>query len=367
MMFFYRYLPHSLLPPGSLLPSSLLSASLRLTAVLFLLAAALHARAGILELENGDRLQGEVLRIEGENLVWQSDSFSELRIKKSQVRQLRSDRTYKIGGNKVACIIDGVRDEFLIYYCGARSKSKRTPLLTLRTLIPYDDFVQGVVRKTGKLNLWGAYADGNEDRSEWNLQGELRLRQDERRHVLTGEYASASWNRENAKRRWHTGYNFDWFFRERWFWYNQLTVGADEKRGLAQQRVLGSGAGYQYWETSKTALSQQLGVAYVHQRYNPPENPEDIQDESAAYGALRAAIEFRYQLALGLTVTHGSEVFQSLQETRDWTLKTSTGLSSMILSQVNSELKLEYWVDNAPLPTKAREDIRLSVGVSYQW
>lgn len=352
MTFFYRiFIPVSLL----------------LAACIALLGFSFSASAGTLELENGDRLQGEALRIEGDNLVWQSDTLSEVRIRKSQIRQLRSDRPYKVGGNKIACIIDGMRDEFLIYYCGSRTSSKRTPFLNLKTLIPYEDYVQGVIRTTGKLNLWGAYSSGNEERSEWNLQGELRMRRAERRHILNGEYASASWDKGAAQKRWHTGYSFDWFFRERWFWYNQLTLSGDEKRGLERQWVVGSGAGYQYWETKKTALSQQLGVAYVDQRYDPPENPDDIQEETASYGALRAALDFRHEFTSGISVNHASEVFQSLERGRDWTLKTSLGLSSKIMGSVNSELKLDYWVDNEPLPTKAREDTRLSVGLSYEW
>ncbi|WP_238526768.1 DUF481 domain-containing protein [Cellvibrio japonicus] len=325
------------------------------------------AQAGVIELTNGDRIQGEALRIEGENLVWQSDNFGELRINKNRIKQLNSDKPHKIAGNKIACIIDGIHEEQLVYYCGARSKTRSVPVLSLKTLLPYDDYVRGVMRNTGKLNLWGAYSSGNEVRNEWNLQGETRLRKDEFRHVLAGEYAKASWNHADPRVRWSSLYSLDWFFRARWFWYNSLTLGADEQRGLARQTIFGSGTGYQFWETSKTALSQQLGLAYIDQRYEIPEDPEQLTDESASYAALRAATDFRYEFPGGIAFFHNNELLYSLEENSDWLLKTSSGLSTMILSNVYSELKVDYWIDNEPQPTKARSDTRMSVGVSYKW
>ena len=338
-------------------------------ALLIALLTAAPSRAGVVELDNGDRIQGEPERIEGDELVWRSDNFGELRIPKRRITQIHSDKPYKIAGNKQACQIEGVRDEYLVYRCGegAAATAKRAPVLTLKTLIPYQDYVRGVTRHSGKLNFWGAYADGNERRQEWNLQGEARLRNGEYRHVLGGEYALASWDAIDPMVRWGSYYSFDWFFRTQWFWYNSLSLTGDERRGLAQQAMFGSGGGYQFWELRKTALSQQLGLAYIDQTFETPEDPGQVPDESAAYGALRAATDFRYEFPGGIAFFHNNELLYSLEDAHNWQLKTTSGLSSLILSQVYSELKVDYWVDNEPLPTKERADTRMSVGVSYKW
>lgn len=339
---------------------------MRFILVILTLILGLPAWAGVVELTNGDRLEGEVVRIEGDDLVWKSTNFGEQRIKKSKIKNLISDKPLKVSANKKACIVDRVEQEQLVYYCGARANLKHIPVLSLKTLLPYEDYVGGKWLNSGKLNLWGAYSSGNETRNEWNLQGETKLRIDELRHVISGEYAKSAYDHLTPQTRWNLHYSLDWFFRPRWFWYNSLDAGADDQRSLNQSYILGSGSGYQFWETKKTALSLQLGLSYVDQEFEPPADPGEF-DQSASYAATRLATDFRYELPGGVSFFHNNELVYSLEDSKDWQLKTSTGLSTMLLNKVYSEFKVDYWVFNEPQPTKERADTRMSVGVSYKW
>lgn len=330
-------------------------------------ALAPWAQAGVVELKSGDRLTGEVVRLEGEELVWKSALAGELRIKKTEVRNLSSNLPMKISSFRRACIMDRLEDSDLVYYCGPRVNLRRTPFLSLKTLTPYADYVNGVYRVAGKVSLWGAYSSGNEVRNEWNLQGESRLRIDEVRHVANGEYANASWNKGANKVRWHGGYSYEWFYRPRWFSYHNVSVGADENRGLDSQRAIGSGLGHQFVETERSALSQQLGVAYMDQQYETATTPNQSFDESVSALYLRTASDFRHQLVEDVAVFHTNEFMYSFDDSKDWYIKSSTGVTSRMLENIASEVKLEYWLDNQPQPTKKREDVRLSVGLSYQW
>lgn len=322
--------------------------------------------AGVVELVNGDRLEGEVVRIEGDALVWQSTNFGEQRIPKKNIKNITSNKPLKVSANKKACIVDGVEDEQIVYYCGARANLKRIPVMTIKTLLPYEDYISGKLLNTGKLSLWGAYSSGNEVRNEWNLQGEVKLRDGELRHVMGGEFANASWNNSEPQTRWNARYSLDWFFRERWYWYNSVALGADDQRGLNRYYTLGSGTGYQFWETKKTALSLQAGLSYVDQEYEPTAD-DKVFDETTSYGALRLATDFRYEFSGGIAFFHNNEMVYSLEDPEDWQLKTASGLSSMLLSKVYSELKIDYWIYNLPQPTKARADTRMSLGVTYKW
>lgn len=323
--------------------------------------------AGVLELKSGDRLSGEVIRIEGGELIWNSPIVGEVAVSKDKVVNLYSNQPMKISGFRRACIIDRMEDEDIVFYCGARVNMRRIPFLSLKTLIPYGDYVSGVYRTTGKLNLWGAYSSGNEVRNEWNLQGEVRMRINEYRHVANAEYAQASWNKNSNKIRWTGVYSFEWFYKPRWFLYNSLGSRMDENRGLQEQWSLGSGLGHQFFETSKSALSQQVGFTYIDQKYEPVKIQNIDFDESSRYGAVRAATDFRHQLAGDVGVFHTNEIIYSLEDSADWHVQSATGLSTKLLSYIFSEVKLEYRVDNIPQPTKRREDVRLSVGLGYKW
>lgn len=334
---------------------------------LLLLTFAGQAVAGVLELKSGDRFNGEVVRLEGDDLVWSSPIAGEIRVKKSDILNLYSSMPMKISGFRRACIMERVEDEDLVYYCGARVNIRRIPLLSLKTLLPYSDYVTGVYRTAGKINFWGAYSSGNEVRNEWNLQGESRVRIDEIRHVVNGEYANASWNKASAKIRWNIGYSFEWFYRPQWFSYNSISTARDENRGLERQWMIGSGVGHQFYESSNSALSLQLGLAYMDQQYEELKIINDGFDESVQAVYFRAATDLRHQFIENISVFHTNEFMYSFDNAEDWYLRTTTGLSSKILRNIVSEVKMEYWIDNLPQPTKSRQDVRLSVGLGYQW
>lgn len=334
---------------------------------LTVMLASMQVQAGYLELVNGDRAEGEFVRLEGDSVIWKSTNFGELNIKKSKVKNIVSSKPFKISGNDVPCMLEDMEGENLVYYCGLRSRMVRTPLLSVKVMTPYETFVEGEFIHHGRINLWGAYSRGNEVRDEWNVQTEFSLRRSEFRHTFSGEYARASWWYSEPPKKWNFNYRLDWFFRERWFWSNNLSVGVEESRGIEHFYTFGSGAGYQFWENSKTALSLRSGLAYYNEEYMDSYDFDSNQEVNDEYAVWRVATDFRYALPLGVSFFHNNELLQSLDDGNNFYLKTTTGLSAMILSKVYSELKIDYNVDNQPQPGTEERDTRMSVGVSYKW
>lgn len=335
--------------------------------VFFILFLNYGVQAGVVELRNGDRLDGELVRVDGEHLVWKSSNFGEQWIKKTNINNIASSKPLKINGSKSACLLEKMEAEQLVYQCGNSSRSKRTSLLAIKTLLPYEDYKKGAYVHHGRLNLWGAYSRGNEVRDEWNLQSEMDFRRSDFRHVMGAEYARSSWFYSAPQERWNTRYSLDWFLGDHWFWYNGALIGADPQRGMAKYKSLGTGAGYQFFEATASALSLKTGLAYMDERYVFPADligdfaPED------SFMALRLATDFRYNLPWGVGFFHNNEMLQSTEDEPNWRMKTTTGLSSMILKRIYSEFKIDYWLDNEPQPARKGKDTRMSLGVSYKW
>lgn len=335
--------------------------------LLSILFCCVNVHAGHIELTNGDRLMGNLVRIQGDYVIWKSENFGEQQIPKLKVKNLVGSKPLKISGNKTPCILEGMEDENLVYYCGLRSRMNRTSLLSIEVMTPFDDFVADKFIHTGRVGIWGAYVRGNEVRDEWNLQAELSMRRGEWRHTFKGEYAEASWQHSPPSLKWNARYTLDWFFRERWFWFNNLSLGAEEQRALEHYASLGSGTGYQFWESSATAFALKGGLSYFDEQYSVPASAEDSFDPSDTFAAAYLATDFRYRLPWGVGFFHNNELIQSFDEGDNWHLKTATGLSAMLISKIYSELKLDYNVDNLPQPGKKARDTRMSVGVSYKW
>ncbi|HSX49811.1 MAG TPA: DUF481 domain-containing protein [Cellvibrio sp.] len=334
---------------------------------LLLLWLSTTAAAGVVELLNGDRLEGELVSIDEDHLLWRSTNFGEQSIKKTNIKNIQTDIALKINGNNVPCQLEPMEAEYLRYRCDQSDRIKRASLLRVKTLMPYEDFKKGTYEHHGRLNLWGAYSRGNEVRDEWRVDSEITLRRNDFRHVLGGEFSRASWNYSAPQERWSLNYSLDWFLGEHWFWYNSGLVGADPQRGMRAYQHVGSGAGYQFYENKTMSLSLKSGLALLDESYLLPVELVDEYPLEDDFIALGFAFDFRYSLPWGVSVFHNNEVLQPTDNDPNLQLKTSSGLSSMILKRIYSEFKIDYWLDKDPQPMRQSKDTRMSLGVSYKW
>lgn len=335
--------------------------------VLIMILLGLPAMAGVIELHNGDRLEGQVVKLDGEQLVWKSTNFGEQTLRRSAIKAISTSQMLKINGSNEACKLLALDGDQLKYTCGDDATQRQVSFLTLKVMAPFESYKKDSFTHHGRVNLWGAYSRGNEVRDEWNLQSEVDLRRGEFRHVLGADYAKSSWFYSEPQVRWNARYSLDWFLGERWFWYNNTVIGADPRRGMEDYLLVGSGAGYQFWETKKTALSLKGGIAYLDENYLPPSATTTDFVLSDNFMAARLGLDFRYSLPFGVSFFHNNELIHSLEDGADWRLKTTSGLSSMILSRVFAEFKCDYSRDNHPQPGRDGEDLRLSMGASYKW
>ncbi|WP_331344384.1 DUF481 domain-containing protein [Cellvibrio sp. UBA7661] len=343
-----------------------MSKTLLIVCLLFLSFAPV-SHAGVVELLNGDRLEGELVSIDADNLLWRSKNFGDQNIKKTNIKNIQTHVALKINGNNNPCYLEPMDAEYLRYRCGESAPVKRASLLRIKTLIPYDTYVKDSYVHHGRIHLWGAYSRGNEVRNEWNAQGEVNLRRNDFRHVISGEFARASWNYATAQERWNLHYSLDWFMGEHWFWYNSVLIGADPQRGMRSYERLGSGAGYQFYENKTMTLALRSGLALHDESYQLLEGVTGDYVLEDDFVALGVALDFSYNLPWGVGIFHNNEVLQSTEDDPNLQLKTSTGLSTMILKRIYSEFKIDYWLDKDPQPARQPKDTRMSLGVSYKW
>ncbi|MBU2886913.1 DUF481 domain-containing protein [Gilvimarinus agarilyticus] len=332
---------------------------------MLLLCSAGHA--GMVKLYNGDQLEGDFVRLDGDKLVWSSKNFGEVKISRTNIQNLNTTMPMKISGSDTPCLIDGMKQEHLFYSCGGDPQQRSAPLAALDIMLPFESHIDGEYTFNGKFSLSGFFAKGNDVRRDIKVKTQAEYRRSEFRHNALLEYASYSSDRQAPDEVWSGRYSLDWFFRERWFWTNDLTLGADEARAIAEYYSLGSGTGYQFWENTQTAFALTAGFTYLNERYEIPDVPADDFEVENERVATRLGTDFRYKLPLGIAFFHNNSLVSSLEDDQDWRLSSNTGLSTMIAGELYSELKVDYSVDNLPQQDTKREDTRLMVGVSYEW
>jgi putative salt-induced outer membrane protein YdiY len=324
------------------------------------------AFAGELVLYNGDRLAGEFVRIQGEALVWNSDNFGEIQVPTSKVDSVQTGIAMKLDGHEQPCYWVSVAEGHVRFDC-VDGDSDEVHIMSLNMVIPHQEYAGGHYNYRGKLSASGRRSAGNKDEEIWAVDSETLFRRGDHRHEVQVEYDSLSKNESETESRGRVRYSLDWFFEEKWFWYNNIRFGFDEPANIQESYVYGTGLGYQVWETSISALSLETGADFVKELFEEPESPTpDFLSENRT-AAWRWALDFRYLLPRSAGLFHRHQLIQSLEETEDWLLETETGISMPLTGQLFTEIKAEYDVDNQPAEGGVREDKQITVGVGYSW
>ncbi len=331
-------------------------------------SASASASAGEIILNNGDWIKGDLAKLEAEVIYWKSENFGELTIDKNKVLQIRTETYVKVNGHDLPCRIRGMDEGKLMYDCADGGKVKIS-LLSVDSLQPYAEYAAGAYDYNGKIAIAGTHSSGNKVEEDWDVASEVSFRRGEYRHTMTLDYESESSDNGPVEEEYDVKYRLDWFFDERWFWYNEAGLGADESKNIDESYLAGTGLGHQLWENHRTALALELGVEYIKELFDPTEEDEldPMFDSSVSQTALRFATDFRYEFPLSLKFIHNHELLYSLDNSDDWRFSSDTGINVPLGAGLFSEFMVEYDYDNQPQVDNRKEDTKFSVGVGYEW
>jgi len=145
-------------------------------AVIFLTLISASLSADQLILKNGDIIRGSLIEQTSDQLSWASENFGPLTI--------AVDKVSTVNGLTPAASLDSLgRPVFGSTY-------------------------------SGTLSATGAYASGNEEREDWDIEGSVQWREGDFRHHSGINYESHRLDNIPAKEEYRLDYGVDWFFRE---------------------------------------------------------------------------------------------------------------------------------------------------------
>lgn len=328
--------------------------------VAMLWAAAGHA--GVLSLDNGDRISGELVSIGDGQVRWRSELFGEISVPQVNVRSIDARGLYEIGidanrelnGCQVQVLPEGQRlncEQGMVELPSWRSVERLSAL----PLPQHDRW-----RSTGDIAIAAKSGSGNVEEDRLDIDMLIELRRNQYRHQLLVEYDFQETNDTQVSDRRRYRYQFDLFINDRWFYNTELGWERDRFADLVGRGTVAVGLGYQFFDTDLLRLSLKGGPAYLTEHFRVDSDREVV----AGY----LATDFRLQLnALGLEFFHRNQLLQSFDQGEDWELETDTGLKLPIIGRLNAFTQLEYDYDNTPSGEAVSKDEVWSVGFSYDW
>lgn len=279
-----------------------------------------------LVLANGDLLKGQAVDQSTTHLLWRSDNFGDLSIVLENV----------ISINGAAFLPD------------AAKKVQHTAAIA-----SFNNSYKG------GLSVTGAYASGNEEREDWDIESTTTWRTGDYRHDTKINYESHSLDGSAANEEYHLGYGVDFFFYEKWFWKNGAAWGGNENRAIDQYYSVGSAMGRQLWDTESSALSAESGLTWISEKFN------DLSTDNRLTWSWSA--DYRQILLRSLELFHSHTLLVSVSDLKDSELRADIGLKAPLVDNLFTELKLEWIYDNQPGLGTDSSDNQLTIGVNYSW
>ncbi|MFC5694026.1 DUF481 domain-containing protein [Pseudomonas sp. GCM10022186] len=200
-------------------------------------------------LNNGDRLSGEIILLDGGKLALKTKYAGQVLIDWKDIDTLSAEKPLLIKRNDLdsqhshslkAAGKGMVRLE--------NGRSQAVPLASIRQMVPPRPLLEDRIWEgnlDAKLDL-----ERNEDKTdEWKLKGDTRIEHGRWRHVLSGQFEKETTNDVRTEDNWELEYDLDRFLTDHWFVRGSHDQDNDDFEFFERQRSFGIGPGYRFWDS----------------------------------------------------------------------------------------------------------------------
>jgi len=324
-------------------------------AVLWLLVPAFAAGADELRMKNGDRLMGEIVRMEKELLIFKTDYAEEkLSISWKEVDCIISDRLlsaefkdheFLIG--RIVCPESGkVQIESAVL-----GKSIPAPLNQLLAVNPST--------YSGLFNLGGSFNSGNTDTAALNVSTRFQVKTHKHRFTVDAKYNYGEASGVVSARNSSGSLKYDFFTTEKIYSYAQSLTEQDTLANLNLRNTEGLGMGYQFFDTRQLGLFAETGISFFNEDVKVGEDKRDA--------ALRWATGFDWEaIPKRLRLFHRQEGYYSFNAS-SVVLKTEQGFRIPLLDNIAANFEVDYRFNSSPEADKKRSDLNLILGFTYEY
>lgn len=323
--------------------------------VLLLLLPTNPAAADEVRLKNGDRLTGEIVRMEKDLLIFKTTYAEEkLSISWKEVDCIVSDRTlpmefkdkeFLIG--RISCPESGkVQVESTLL-----GKSIPTPLNQLLAVNPST--------YSGLFTLGGSLTSGNTDTRALNVATRFQVRTRKHRFTVDAKYNYGEANGEATARNSSGSLKYDFFARDKVYSYAQSLTEQDSFANLSLRNTEGLGMGYQFFDTRQLSLFAETGVSYFNEDVKVGEDKRDAAGRWAV-GLDWEAVPKRLKLF------HRQEGYYSFS-VNSVVLRTEQGFRIPLLDSIAANFEVDYRFNSSPEAGKKNSDLNLILGLTYEY
>ncbi|MBX3346858.1 MAG: DUF481 domain-containing protein, partial [Nitrospira sp.] len=259
------------------------------------------AWADEVHLQNGDRLTGTIVKMEERVLTLQTDYGGEIKLDWGKVERLTSTSPLRI-------LVPGASHDVLRDFLYGSQELQEARELGPESPVPLTDITAinlDPLRVTGTITVGGNSTSGNSSTKAFNSAARVTIQAYRQRLLLEGKYNYGQAGDQVTARNSLASLKHNYFVSKQIFIETFGMLEKDTLQNLQLRSTIGSGLGYQFFETARTTLALSVGLAHVNEHFT---NSPNTQTPSARWSV-------RWEHALWpdrVKVFHRHEAFYDL-------------------------------------------------------
>lgn len=330
-------------------------------AFLLNLCIASAVQADTLLLVDGSQLKGRVVRQQGGSLEFETSYAGLIQVQWDQVQTMVTDSPvdlYLQNGQLVSTSRVTRRDGDL--EIGAVNDTQTLAAADLKSINPAD-WERGIGYKmTGRVNAALDFQEGNTDKEELGVDGEVRFRRQHDRLTIAGQFEQDESAGVTTADNWLLNSKYDRFVTDKWYYGGTLRFESDEFADLDLRTAVGPHVGYQFFEGPALNLSIDAAILYVDEDFiTTPDND---------YTALGWNVDFdKLLLSDRVQVYHRHSGQMETGEASNVVVNSWTGLRFPLYAGINASTEVQADYDGGAPATVDKWDTIYRIKLGYSW
>lgn len=221
---------------------------LRIPLIVALCFVALPVLADTVWLNNGDRLTGEIIVLDGGKLALKTQYAGRVLIDWQDINTLSSEQPLLVKRSG----FEGQHSQRLEAAQPGQvqvlnGQKQIVALSDISQLVPPRPLISDFVWE-GNLDAKLDLERNESETNEFKLKGDSRISHGHWRHVASGQLEQETKDGTKKNDNWELEYDLDRFFTERWYLRSSYDHQENEFEDISRQRVYGIGPGYSFWD-----------------------------------------------------------------------------------------------------------------------
>jgi putative salt-induced outer membrane protein YdiY len=311
---------------------------------------------------NGDRLTGKIVSAAAGKLVLKTDAAGDVTIDLAKVKTFSTDEPVVVKKTDETAPLRtrvGAAAEGQVQTEPAPGASAPVPIGQIAFINP------PVPEWHGSLALNGLFTSGNTETQQIGFTGNAHKRWEHDRLTFDAAYTfGRQKDPDTGDENTTTDYGrisgkYDHFFTKKFYGYALAKAEHDGVADLEYRLSPSIGVGYQWFESPTFNLSTEAGLAYVYEKFED----EDAND----FLGPRLAYSVDWIPVAPLLLYHTLEYLPAFDDFGDFLLNLAAGAKVKLTKAFFTDLRFEFAHDSTPAPGRDKSDLRLLLGVGWQF